>query len=659
MFFPRAMTESEMVVPSRDLLAVTKMLSGHGIFHQADGTYLSVGRDSLDKGTDSGSANPWQVKASAYAALERRIQTILQALTMDEGESPKTEFESLVDIDKVRPDIDEIELVVKKISVQVSGEQKRVEQLEGIIRQLEPVVDIDIDISSLHKSRYLFSMLGMIPTANIDRLQTSLERIQFVFLILRQDAQKAVVWLAGTQNNADILERAARSAYLNPLSLPEGYTGAPAEIIKSIRGNIQTLQQDIAEQKTALGHLRKEHNQKLQSLLWDVRASRLMADAIMRFGHLRYTYVIVGFIPSDELDSFRQRLKQISKEALLEAFPIRRDDTKQNVPVALQNPKPFRPFQLLTTIYGRPAYGEVDPTPVMAVLFPLLFGTMFGDVGQGLVLVLLGWLLSSRKVKSLRSMAGLGSIITACGAVAAVFGLLFGSIFGYEVKLPTLWFHPIQDIMKILIITIGAGLVLLSFGFLLGIYNSGRIRDWSGMLFNHNGIAGLVLYWSLLGLVASIALPQFPVPSVVFAILAVAGGAAVMFAEVFKHLMEGHRPLIEGSIGIYVTQAFFELFETLISYLSNSLSFVRVGAFAVAHGSLSSVFFIMGEMISPGRGIGYWIVLLIGNLFIISFEGLIVGIQTMRLSYYEFFGKFFKGGGTRFEPLALRPVENK
>jgi V/A-type H+-transporting ATPase subunit I len=67
----------------------------------------------------------------------------------------------------------------------------------------------------------------------------------------------------------------------------------------------------------------------------------------------------------------------------------------------------------------------------------------------------------------------------------------------------------------------------------------------------------------------------------------------------------------------------------------------------------------MGEMISPGRGIGYWIVLLIGNLFIISFEGLIVGIQTMRLSYYEFFGKFFKGGGTRFEPLALRPVENK
>ena len=107
----------------------------------------------------------------------------------------------------------------------------------------------------------------------------------------------------------------------------------------------------------------------------------------------------------------------------------------------------------------------------------------------------------------------------------------------------------------------------------------------------------------------------------------------------------GGRPpaLIEGGIGTYAIQAFFELFETLIGMLSNSLSYVRVGAFAVAHGGFSAVFFILAALVRPD-GLGYWLMLIIGNIFIIGFEGLIVGIQTMRLSYYELFSKFFTGG---------------
>jgi V/A-type H+/Na+-transporting ATPase subunit I len=216
---------------------------------------------------------------------------------------------------------------------------------------------------------------------------------------------------------------------------------------------------------------------------------------------------------------------------------------------------------------------------------------------------------------------------------------------------------PIHHIMDILVIAIGAGIVILSIGFLIGIYNAGRMKEWGRMIFDHNGIAGLTLYWSMLGLVGSAMLPGFPVPSGIFVVLAVISGIAIMFAEVFRHLVEGHRPLIEGGIGTYMIQAFFELFEAVITYLSNTLSYVRVGAFAVAHGGLSSAIFILAELASPGEGIGYWIVIVLGNLFITGFEGLIVGIQTMRLSYYEFFSKFFTGGGARFEPLTLYPVK--
>jgi V/A-type H+-transporting ATPase subunit I len=237
--------------------------------------------------------------------------------------------------------------------------------------------------------------------------------------------------------------------------------------------------------------------------------------------------------------------------------------------------------------------------------------------------------------------------------VAIVFGFLYGSVFGLDNILPALWIRPMANIMQILIITIAAGVVLLSMAFLIGILNAWMVRDWGRLLFGHNGIAGLVLYWSLLGLVAGAFAKRFPIPSLVFVVPAIISGLAVMLSDLLARLVEGKRPLIEGSVGTYVIQIFFELFETLISLLSNSLSYVRVGAFAVAHGGLGAVIFILANMVSPAQGLGYWVVVALGNLFIIGFEGMIVGIQTLRLEYYEFFSKFFAGGGTRYTPLAL------
>jgi V/A-type H+-transporting ATPase subunit I len=150
-----------------------------------------------------------------------------------------------------------------------------------------------------------------------------------------------------------------------------------------------------------------------------------------------------------------------------------------------------------------------------------------------------------------------------------------------------------------------------------------------------------------------------PVPTIVFIVLAAVGGIIVMLSELFEHLITGHRPLVEESIGTYAIQAFFELFETLIGILSNSLSYVRVGAFAVAHGFLTAAVYMIGSLVGPEFGVGWWVVAVLGNLFVIGFEGLIVSIQTMRLEYYEFFSKFFTGGGLRFQPLTVQPSVEK
>ncbi|MCX6059143.1 MAG: hypothetical protein NTW69_13440 [Chloroflexi bacterium] len=657
MFFPKEMMEIELIVPAKDLLAVTKVLSGHGVFHQADSSYPSLG-----------SGNTWQESAAGYAGLERRIQVIMQTLSIDEGQpQANKEFETMGDLDVIRSAVEGMEDEVKQATDQRIAEKKRLEQLESTLHQLQPVADIDLDISSMRNSRYLFSMLGQIPAANVERLQTSLARVPNVFLTLRSDISKPVVWLAGTQANADVLERAARSAYLSPLTLPEEYQGTPAKIIAALQTTIESTNRKIADLEVTLAQIGKTRIEQLRALLWDVHASRVMAEAIVRFGQLRYTYVVTGWVQSDDMESLTQRLKTASKEILIETLPTTRSGFNSNVPVAMQNSKFLKPFQMLVNTYSRPRYGELDPTWFIVFMFPFLFGAMFGDIGQGLVLALLGYLMASKKVKALSGLSGLGGVVALCGASATLFGFLYGSIFGFEedvhifgMKLEPLWISPIHHIMDVLMVAVGAGVVLLILAYLIGIFNYTVSKERGHLLFGHNGIAGFVLYLSLLGF-GGASFGVLPVSPTVFLALAIFAGIGVLFSEVFIHLVEGHRPLIDGGIGTYLIQAGVELFEVIISMLSNTLSYVRVGAFAVAHGGLSQAIFILARLAGGGEdgGFGYWITIILGNLFIIGFEGLIVGIQTMRLSYYEFFSKFFTGGGMRFEPLTLKPVQEE
>lgn len=398
------------------------------------------------------------------------------------------------------------------------------------------------------------------------------------------------------------------------------------------------------------------HKKELLALSWQMHAGRTLAEAILRFGRLRHTYVMVGWVPTDDLADVTRRLRLASKEILIETIPTDRHGEQAHVPVALQHSKLLRPFQMLVTTYARPRYGELDPTWLIALTFPLLFGAMFGDVGHGLVLAGFGALISSRRLKFLNSLGSLGGLITICGLVAAVFGFLYGSIFGFEEILPALWLHPSKNPLQILAVAIGAGVVLLTVGYLIGILNAVRSHDWGHLIFGHNGIAGFVLYWSLLG-VAGSDFAKIPVAPVVFVVLAIAAGLAIMFSEVLINLVDGERPLLEGGIGTYAIQAPMELFEAVVSMLSNSLSYVRVGAFAIAHVVLTSVVFLLAGLVGSQGSVPYWIIVIIGTLVVVLYEGLIVGIQAMRLSYYEFFGKFFTGGGMRFEPLRLSQAE--
>jgi V/A-type H+-transporting ATPase subunit I len=638
------MAKVELIVPERDIVPVTEALAASGAFH------LARTEPPAAEGTPH-HASEWHERATTFAALERRILAVMEALSVDEG-SPPSETPHLIGPEVAQMDVEHLEQEAQTPVRELEEEQRRLTQLQRYLSQLEPLADMDVDLDTLRSMRYIFVLLGTMPVANMERLQSSLEHIPCVLVTLRREDHLATVVLFGTQRDAEILSRAARSAYLNPLKPPETYRGTPAEAIAAVEAGIERARRHVAEFQAAIEHLRETRIRRLRHLLWRMRASRTLVETIARYGWLHYNYLVAGWVPVPQVDMLKRKVEQVSNQVMIEVSTPQRED-EDHIPVALENPPPLRAFQDLVTNYGHPRYGELDPTSVLALTFPLVFGVMFGDVGHGLLLALLGLLLASRKVRALRGLATLGPVLIACGVAATVFGFLYGSAFGFEEVLKPLWIRPLDDIMDILLATIGIGVGLLSLGMACNIINAALARRWGRLLFNHNGLAGMVFYWSLIGLAASAFVGDLPNNPALLGALAAASGLAVTFAELLEHLVEGHRPLFKGDFGTYLMQALFELFETVIGLLSNTLSYVRMGAFAVAHGSLSLVVFIMADIISPAHGVGYWIVVALGNLFVIGFEGMIVGIQTLRLEYYEFFSKFFSGSGVRYRPLTL------
>lgn len=300
----------------------------------------------------------------------------------------------------------------------------------------------------------------------------------------------------------------------------------------------------------------------------------------------------------------------------------------------------FRPFESLVKMYGVPAYNELDPTPFLSITYLFCFGFMFGDVGQGLVLLLAGMILGRKGVQ-------LGRVLTRMACSSIVFGFIYGSVFGNEKLLPAIWVKPFDSINTMLITAVVLGVLMLLVAYVYSIINKLRQHDIKEGVFGKNGIAGLVLYMSLLlcALSAAGIIPGWQ-PAVPFlAVLCVVLAVLVLLREPIVNAMH-KRKLYDTSAGDYYVESGFELFEMLMAMFSNTLSFIRVGAFALTHVGLFMAFETLAEMV--GGGFGGILVLIIGNIVVIVLEGLIDFIQCLRLQFYELFSKYYKGDGEEF-----------
>ena len=339
---------------------------------------------------------------------------------------------------------------------------------------------------------------------------------------------------------------------------------------------------------------------------------------------------------------------------------VKPDDSDKRLqpPTKLKNGWFSRPFEMFVEMYGLPAYGDFDPTPFVAFTYSLLFGVMFGDLGQGLVLVLGGWLLWRFK------RFQIGAVVNRIGIFSCIFGTLYGSVFGFEELLTPFYTNvlglpgkPIEVMAPentnlILIAAVALGVVLICTCILMDIFVSLRKRDYERAFFSANGVAGLVFYGAVLfGAVMMFLAGKNYFTHLYVILLIVLPLAVILLKEPLGNLLRGLGAKPEEGMGAYLTVAPFELFEVVLSFFSNTMSFLRVGGFVLSHAGMMAVVFTLSEMVGNAASPA---VIIIGNLFVMGMEGLIVGIQVLRLEFYEMFSRYFDGDGKPFSPVTVK-----
>jgi V/A-type H+-transporting ATPase subunit I len=397
----------------------------------------------------------------------------------------------------------------------------------------------------------------------------------------------------------------------------------------------------LAESSTDTGYI--EHGLSRQQ--WQL----LLATA-ERIGHVDPWVVIDGWVPASEQRSFARLLRDEAASLCLAdecGLPF------EDVPVSKKSLRWLDGFGRLIQSFDTTGYREIDPTVFVASGFVLMFGMMFADLGQGLLLSMLGlWLLGASRHKKLPSWLtgstarAAGHVLVPIGLSAAFFGALFGSFFAREDLLPPLWFHPLDQVLFYLAGSIGIGIFMILLGLLLGVFNRFRMRHFNEMLWESTGLIGLIFY---LGFVSTLAGLVFG-----FKPIALMGGLGSTVALLLLMAYKFQQARAEG-LFVRLFLALLEGFDMLLKFFVQTLSFVRIAAFTLAHVGLSMAVVMMSDMLEawPVLSLG---MLIIGNLFIIALEGLLVGIQVTRLHFYEFFSKFVVGGGKIFSPLTIKEV---
>lgn len=523
-------------------------------------------------------------------------------------------------------------------------------------QNLEYIIDVNISVEQFFNLEFVKFRFGRIPKEAVKQFEIWANELDMIMVPMSSDEKYNWLIYFTPKQCSEKVDGIVSSMQFERTRLSDKLSGTPQDALKVTNRKIDELQDYIAKLSSEAEMLKTEYEDELLHMYYSLirinRNHEVRRNAVCT----ESSFYLCGWVPEEDLETLSAAIAQEESCTFVEEEPSLIRHIKP--PTELKNPGVFKFFEILVKMYGLPAYEEADPTAFVAITYFLMFGIMFGDAGQGLIILLAGLILMRRKFV-------LAGVFACVGVSSVIFGMLYGSFFGNEELLPELYgslfggvfgangapirlISPMEDKMTMLIGGVVIGVVFMLIATLLNIVNGLREKNFARVFFDRNGVAGTVFYWTvLLTAVYYVLRGSYILPIFILAALIGVSFLTVFFKEPLERLLE-RKSFLPKEKGLFFVQGLFEMIEVLLSMASNTLSFIRVGAFALNHVGLFMAFHILSAMAGRTGGI---FVTIFGNVLILGLEGLIVGIQCLRLEYYELFSKFFKGDGKIYRPL--------
>ena len=589
---------------------------------------------------------------NACAEVLGRIRTLCHDLGLKD--TGRTLIAPVQPIEAVRARLDQIETELRNHETALSTGVAQRQKIEQMLEQVDPFLDMPIPVERVRDTSFLHFAVGSLSARHLSPFQEELGGDVLVIPLRHAKQGPLRLIVAGPQKARWAIETAMEKSGFQREAF-EGQDGLPAEIHRAAVQELESLRQHEIDARHARQAMVEKYGDELLRLLRRATVEKQILAAQTQFGRTWATCLISGWIPEARVEAMQQVIhKATDGRAVVEIRrPEALDEPPEEIPVLMQHSPLMRPFGRLVSGYGFPMYNEVEPTLMVGVTFLLMFGLMFGDVGHGLILIGIGWLVWWR-AKSL-VVKDFGTLGCWAGGASVLAGVLYGSVFGAEYHW-ALWLSPMHDTMKLLTYAVVVGVAVISLGLVVNIVNRLRSRDYFRGILDKFGVVGAIFYWGALGLGLKGAILGH-VTTLEITLLICVPLAVLFLREPIYNLLTRKDRLYPHGVLSGIMEAAVDVLETFMVYLANTASFARVGAFALSHAGLCAAIFALDRIVRDSPGGPLWSVLLfvIGNAFVIGLEGLIVAIQCTRLEYYEFFSKFFSGGGRAYRPFDIRP----
>lgn len=589
-------------------------------------------------------SQPLQRMVAAAAKVKKKLRFI-----EDKANRPE-----LPDAELIRY-ADHFSTTLEDLQVKRERTKKSIQEITRSMEDTAHFTGLDLDLDQIHACKFIKVRFGSLPRESFEKLNLYNDNPYIIFFpSSNDDANYWGVYFAPIDQVTEV-DRIFSSLYFKRTRLSK-FTGTPESALKELEEKRAEEVRTIQETDAKIVDFWEKEKKTCLSVY-----TRLTEKNIY-FGIRRYaaryndSFILTGWIPADREDEFKSSLDGLDSVEC--TFDGAENELIHSPPVKLQNRPVFRPFEFFVDMYGLPSYNEIDPTPFVAITYTLLFGIMFGDLGQGLAVSLIGYLMW--RMKGMR----LGMALIPCGISSAFFGVVFGSVFGFEHALDPFYRavfglpeKPVEVMEPattnlVIYAAIGIGLFLVMTAMLINIYSCIKRGLYGNALFGPNGAAGLIFYASLVFGFGGEIVFHWKIVTAPYVICLILVPLAVMFfREPLGGLVERRDDWKPQNWGDFIMQNFFEVFEFLLSYATNTMSFLRVGAFVLVHAGMMLVVFTLAEM---SGGIGYVLIVIVGNIAVMALEALLAGIQVLRLEFYEMFSRFFDGEGRPFHPVSAR-----